>query len=163
MRSKTVLVAILTTLLGVVVPAVAQQACKSTEDPERIKAIKEGPPSATLDFEATQVRLILGGGGGKGVLHYKGKDYAFTGKGASVGGIGVTAVEGTGDVFFLDKLEDFEGTYGAVSAGAALVKGVGASSWQNNKCVTMILRSKSKGAGLFLGIAAISVKLVPAK
>ena len=163
MRTKIVIAAILTTLLGAALPAAAQQSCKSTEDPERVKAMKEGPPSATVDFKATQVRLIVGGGGGKGVLHYQGKDYPFTGKGGSVGGVGVAKTEGTGQVFFLDKLEDFEGTYGALTGGAALVKGGGASSWQNQKCVVMLLTSKGKGAGLFLGIAAISVKLTPPK
>lgn len=159
MRTKIVIAAILTTLLGAALPVAAQQTCKSTEDPERVKAIKEGPPSATLNFESTQVRLILGGGGGKGVLHYKGKDYPFKGKGASVGGIGASKAEGTGKVYFLDNLEDFAGTYGAITGGVALGKGVGASSWQNQKCVVLLLTSKSKGAGLFLGMAAIDVQL----
>lgn len=162
MRTKIVIAALLAALLGVVLPAAAQQSCKSTEDPARVKVIKEGPPSATLDFEATQVRLILGGGGGKGVLHYGGKDYPFKGKGVSAGGIGYAEVAGTGNVFFLDKLEDFAGTYGAITGGAALVKGVGASSWQNQKCVVLILSSKSKGAGLFMGLAAINIELTPA-
>ena len=96
------------------------------------------------------------------MLHYKGKDYPFKGKGASVGGVGYTEVAGTGNVFFLDKLEDFAGTYGAITGGAAFVKGVGASSWQNQKCVVLLLSSKSKGAGLFLGLAAINIELTPA-
>jgi len=169
MRSNMALAAVLAVLLGAFLPAVAQEApagtqqCKSTDDPERIKVIKKGPPSATLNFEATQLRLLLGGGGGKGVLHYQSKDYPFTGKGASAGGIGYAEVEGTGEVFFLNKLEDFAGTYGAATAGAALVEGVSTASYQNQKCVVMILSSKSKGAGLFMGVAAISIELATAK
>jgi len=130
-------------------------------DLERAKVIQNGPPSATLDFEAKQFRLLLGGGGGKGVLHFKGKDYPFTATGVSAGGVGYTEAKGTGKVYFLNNLEDFAGTYGAMTAGAALVKGVGASSWQNQKNVVLIMRSESKGAALNMGLAAVKVELTP--
>jgi hypothetical protein len=133
------------------------------DDAERTKVIQNGPPSATLDVEGKQLRLLVGGGTGKGVLHFKGKDYPFTAKGGSVGGVGYVEVEATGNVYFLDKLEDFPGTYGAITAGAALVKGAGASSWQNQKRVVIILKSKSKGAALTLGVAAINISLTPKK
>jgi hypothetical protein len=157
MRTKIAIAGFVATLL-VAFPTFAVHAA-DMDDAERTKQIQSGPPSATLDLEAKQFRLLLGGGAGKGVLHFKGKDYPFSAKGVSVGGVGYTEVSATGKVYFLDKLEDFAGTYGAMSAGAAVVKGVGASSWQNQKRVVLILKSESKGLALNMGLGAINVQL----
>ena len=81
--------------------------------------IAKATPSGSISFEAEQFRLILGGGSGKGVLTYQGKTYPFTFKAGTVGGIGYTKNEGTGQVYFLNKLEDFPGTFTAVGIGAS--------------------------------------------
>jgi hypothetical protein len=159
MRTQIAIAGLVSMLLAAL-PMFAVHA-EDMDDAERTKQIHNGPPSATLDFEGQQFRLLLGGGSGKGVLHFKGKDYPFTAKGASVGGVGYVEAKGTGNVYFLEKLEDFPGTYGAITAGAALVKGAGASSWQNQKRVVLILKSESKGAALTMGMAAINVSLTP--
>ena len=86
-----------------------------------------GPPDATASFEAKQLRLIFGGAEGKGVLHYKGKDYPFTMTGVTVGGVGYTEVEGTAEVRFLKKIEDFPGTY----------NGIGAGGWIQCRCIEL--------------------------
>ena len=160
MRTKIAIAGFVATLLAAF-PMFAVHAADADDSAERTKRIQNGPPDATLDVEGKQLRLLVGGATGKGVLHFKGKDYPFTAKGASIGGVGYVEVEATGNVYFLDKLEDFPGTYGAISAGAALVKGQGASSWQNQQRVVIIMKSKSKGAALTLGLAAINVTLTP--
>jgi hypothetical protein len=114
---------------------------------------------ATIDFEAKQLRLIVGGSKGKGVLHFQGKDYPFTAKGASVGGAGYTDVEGTGTVHFLTKVQDFAGTYTGLGIGAALVKGKGASTFQNSKGVVISTKGKADGVALNLGAGAIKITL----
>ena len=58
-----------------------------------------------------QMRLIMSGTAGKGMLHFNGKDYRFTFKSAS-GGLGAKAVKkmsATGNVYFLNGIEDFPG------------------------------------------------------
>lgn len=114
---------------------------------------------ATIDFEATQVRLILGGASGTGVLHFKGKDHPFTMKAVSVGGAGVTAVDGTGTVENLTKVEDFAGKYAGVGIGAAAVKGQGASKFQNEKGVVVTTVAKSTGAALNLGASGVIIEM----
>jgi hypothetical protein len=161
MRTKIAIAGFVATLVAAF-PTFAVHAA-DMDDSERTKQIQSGPPSATLNLEAKQFRLLLGGGAGKGVLHFKGKDYPFTAKGASVGGAGYTEVSATGKVYFLEKLEDFAGTYGAMSAGAAVVKGAGASSWQNQKRVVLIVKSKTKGLALNMGLGAINISLTPEK
>ena len=118
----------------VALPALAQRKPITAEDVAKAK------PTATLEFDAEQVRLIIGGSSGKGVLTFQGKQYPFTVKGGSVGGIGVTKSHGTGDVYFLTKIEDFPGTYTAATIGAVAVKGVGGSSYENNKGVYIAVK-----------------------
>jgi hypothetical protein len=151
-------------LLASFVFASSGYAADASKDKEkemaRQKEIQTGTPSATLDFESKQFRLILGGQKGKGVLHYKGKDYPFTLKGASVGGLGYSEVDAKGRVHFLNKLEDFAGTYGAATIGAtAGSAGKGGSSWQNQKEVVLVLTSKQEGLALNLGFSAIEITL----
>lgn len=118
------------------------------------------PADATIEFEATQFRLILGGGAGEGTLRFQGKDYPFTLKAGSVGGIGYTDVKGTGEVRFLKNVEDFAGTYTGVGAGAALgERGRTAATYQNQKGVVVSVNSHTEGAALNLGASGIIVTL----
>ena len=52
------------------------------------------------------------------MLTYKGKTYPFKVEGLSVGEVGITKAEATGNVFTLKKIEDFSGIYRAAGAGA---------------------------------------------
>jgi len=131
----------------------AEQPTYTAED------IAKAKPSGTIEVEAEQIRLILGGSQGKGVLHYQGKTYPFTLKGLTAGGVGINKVNATGDVYFLKSPEDFAGTYSAITAGATVGKGVGGSQYQNGKGVFVSVKSKSSGAGLFLGIGGIEVTM----
>ena len=117
------------------------------------------PPDATFEFEGSQFRLIVGGGSGKGVLKYKGKDYPFTAKGASVGGVGGTAIHAVGTVHFLKNVADFEGTYTGIGAGATAGKGAGASQFENGKGVILTVKSRTEGAALSLGVNAVNITL----
>jgi len=116
--------------------------------------LDKAKPAATVDIDIKQLRLIFGGEEGSGVLHFKGKDYPFTIKGVSLGGVGFSEVEGHGVVHYLNKVEDFPGTYTAIGIGAALVHGAGKSSYQNGKGVVFSLKSKQSGLALNLGIQA---------
>jgi len=118
------------------------------------------PPSATFEFQGSQLRLIVGGGSGKGVLKFQGKDYPFTAKGLSAGGIGFNEVHAVGTAHYLQKIEDFAGRYTGVTMGATAVKGKGASSFENGKGVILTVKSKSEGLALSLGISGFDLELV---
>lgn len=120
--------------------------------------IAKSKPTGTIEVSAEQLRLILGGASGKGVLNYQGKQYPFTLKAATVGGVGYTKITATGDVYFLNKLEDFAGTYSAATIGAALGGGVGGSQYENNKGVFISVKSKTEGVALNLGLGGVQVE-----
>ena len=159
MRSMTLIAGLLFALVGTSLPQLTIAADSAPAKPVTEKDIA-APPDATIDFEAEQFRLILGGSSGKGILHFKGKDYPFTMKGASAGGLGVSKVEGTGVVHKLTKIEDFPGHYVGLGIGAAITSaGKGSSSFQNNQGVVVSVKSKAEGLALNMGVNAVDVTL----
>ena len=121
--------------------------------------IAQAKPSGTIEVEAAQIRLIVGGASGRGILHFKGKSYPFTMKGGTVGGVGVTKVSAAGDVYFLESVKDFPGTYSAATIGAAVGPGAGGSQYENDKGVFISVRSKTAGVALNLGLGVVSISM----
>ena len=121
--------------------------------------IAKSKPTATIEVESEQLRLLLGGARGKGVLHYQGKTYPFSLKAVTAGGVAIQKSQAVGDVYFLKSISDFPGVYTAATIGAAVGKGVGGSQYQNQKGVFISVKSKSEGVGLSLGLGAVEVTL----
>ena len=119
-------------------------------------------PSATLELASEQMRLIMGGTKGKGVLHYQGVDYPFTFKTASagVGAKMVTSVSATGQVHGLKRIEDFAGEYTSTSTSALAGSSEHAATYKSDKGVTIDLKGTVKGAGLSLGMGVATIELV---
>lgn len=131
--------------------------------PKEITAqdLAKTPPSATFEFDGKQLRLLVGGQSGRGVLKYQGRDYPFTGKGLSVGGIGYTESHATGTVHYLKRVEDFAGIYSAVSAGAAAGSaGKGAATFQNKNGVVLSVKAQQTGLALNLGVGGFEIAFV---
>ncbi|MBC7779396.1 MAG: DUF1134 domain-containing protein [Proteobacteria bacterium] len=155
MQKQIIAAALSLTLAAAFTPAIAaEDKSKSQRTAEDINNAK---PSGTIEVEAEQIRLILGGARGRGVLNFQGKTYPFTLRGASAGGVGINKVSATGNVYFLTKAEDFTGTYSAVTAGVTAVKGRGASTFENGKGVVISVRSKTEGVALTLGVGVVEV------
>lgn len=158
MRNKAIITTILSTLIGATfalpIPALAETSVSSA--PAEQKELIE---SGTVEVKAQQVRLIVGGAKGTGVLHFNGKDYKFKMSGASVGGVGVTKVDAVGTVYNLKDIKDFPGIYAGMGVGATAVEGAGASSWEN-KGVVIKMKSKTEGLALNFGINSVNIELV---
>lgn len=123
---------------------------------------KNGPPSATLEVASEEMRLIMGGTAGKGVLHFKGTDYPFSYKSASagVGAKMVKEMSATGQVYFLSRIEDFEGQYTAVNSAAMAGASELAVSYKNDKGVLVELKGTVEGVGLSMGAGVATIKLI---
>ena len=162
MRNKTIIVAILSSVIGAALPLAAYAADETVLDNKVTNP--DNPPlveSGTVEVKAESMRLILGGAKGTGVLHYMGKDYKFKMSGASVGGVGVTKVDSVGTVYNLKSIDEFPGTYSGGSVGVVAGKGVGGSSWENPKHVVLKMHAKSaEGLALNMGLNAVTVELV---
>ena len=68
-------------------------------------------PDATLEMQQAQAALLAVGGGGKGTITYHGRTYPFSMVGIGVGGIGVSSFEASGEVYNLEELALFSGSY----------------------------------------------------
>lgn len=129
-------------------------------DDQEFRDFSKMTPSATMDFDVTSVKLIAGASWGTGNLHYEGKVYPLKVKAGSAGGIGYRSVKGTGKVYDLKKLEDFEGIYGGGTMGATVGNmGGGESTIENGKgVVIMATATDSTGAQLALSVGGLQIE-----
>jgi hypothetical protein len=104
--------------------------------------------------------LIVGAGGGRGVLTYRGRDYPFRVSGLSFGvTIGASAMRLTGRVSGLREVKDFAGTYDAAGGGGAYVGGVGGVQLTNKKGVIITLQGIEVGMEFAANRSAIRISL----
>ncbi len=124
-----------------------------------VSAAAEKKPDATVKLSEGSVAVGIGWSWGHGTLSYKGKTYKFKVEGLSVGEVGVTKAQATGNVYDLKNLDDFDGIYGVASAGIAVQEGKGATAVINPKKVQIVLTSVSKGVSLKIAAEGLKVKI----
>ncbi|HMK88879.1 MAG TPA: hypothetical protein VK446_04490 [Methylocystis sp.] len=118
----------------------------------------KGPPSGTVTIRQVQVAFIGSGAVGGGTLRYQGRNYPITVGGLGVGGVGASALKATGEVWGLQKREDFAGAYVQLRRGWALGdQGRGALWLQNRSGVTMRLKTERRGLQLSLGADGVVI------
>jgi hypothetical protein len=124
-----------------------------------ITAEDEKKPSGTVSISETQFGLILGGSTGEGTLTFKGEQYTFKIGGLSVGTVGVSKVSAAGEVYDLDDISQFPGTYTNLAANIALGGGVGGARLKNENGVIMRLESRTQGVQLKIGVDGLTVTM----
>ena len=122
--------------------------------------VRDQTPDATLSMSLVQAGFVGSGGGGNGVLRFRGQDFPFGILGLGIGGIGASTVEAEGDVFNLPDRARFPGTYARVRLGAAVgTASVGEMWLQNEAGVIMRLRAQRTGLMLALGADAVRITM----
>ena len=116
-------------------------------------------PSGTVVIDETQVMVIIGGSSGGGTLTFDGNSYDFKTGGLKLGIVSIQKVHVTGNVYDLDDVKDFPGTYLQLEADATLVEGVGGLWMKNSKGVTMNLKSSNEGVALNLGATGLKITM----
>jgi len=116
-------------------------------------------PDATLRLSGGSVAAGIGYSWGGGTLSFDGKTYDVEVSGLSVGDVGASKIEASGDVFNMKRLEDFDGNYTAVAAGATIAGGATATAMRNQNGVTVNLVSTTKGLKWSLAAAGVSMKI----
>jgi hypothetical protein len=119
----------------------------------------EAKPSGTVTMQTKAVAIGIGVSWGSGVLTYQGQEYAFKINGLSVIDVGVSTVSAVGDVYSLNKIEDFAGTFTAGDAGIAIGGGVGAVAMKNQNGVVIKLTSTQKGLKLKLAAEGLKIQM----
>lgn len=123
------------------------------------QALQEPYPIGTVKIEIKEISAGVGVSWGTGVLSFQGKEYPFKIKGLNVAAVGITKVEATGDVYNLKQASDLAGKYGAVAAGAALIKGPKGTLMRNTNGVVIDLKSVQKGIQFSLGVEGLNITM----
>ena len=115
--------------------------------------------AGTLDIDQTRVAFMISGNAGGGVLHYRGKDYPFSIGGLGVGGIGVSKLKASGQVYNMTDRANFAGVYSQLRSGITVAdQGAGNKLWlKNGDGVVLKLEGKSQGLALSLGADAVNI------
>src|SRR5215468_7634450 len=124
-----------------------------------VAAEKAATPSGKVTIQSTAVAAGVGVTWGDGKLSFKGKDYPFSIDGLTLVDWGISRVNATGDVYNLDDVAKFGGTYVAAEAGLTLAGGMGGMVLRNQNGVVLHVRSTSQGARLQLGTSGLTIKL----
>ncbi len=107
-----------------------------------------------------QAAFIGSGSGGSGVLSFRGRSYPFNIGGAGIGGIGGSSIQAEGEVYGLDDIARFPGTYAQGRVGFAFGTTSAGQLWlQNNNGVIMHLHASRTGLILSLGADAVLITM----
>ena len=117
-------------------------------------------PSARIVIDETQVMALIGGTLGGGTLLLEDDSYSFKTAGLSLGAsIGIKNIHITGNVYHLNKVKDFPGTYLVTEAGATVGKGTSDLRLKNKHGVTMHLKSSTKGLALSIAAEGLTITM----
>jgi hypothetical protein len=119
----------------------------------------EPSPSGTVKIASKAVAIGVGVTWGDGTLSYQGKNYTFSVDGISVVDLGASDVTSVGEVFYLNKLEDFSGNYTAGEAGIAIGGGPSDTIMKNPNGVVIRLHGTQKGGRLTLAGQGVTLQL----
>jgi hypothetical protein len=108
----------------------------------------------------TKGGFVIGAGGGRGVLTFRGRDYRFTAQGLSVGlTVGASVNNLIGRASHLHRISDFEGTYTVVGVGGALLGGVGGVQLRNARGVMLSLQGAKAGVEFAANVSKVVITL----
>jgi hypothetical protein len=108
----------------------------------------------------TKAGFIVGVGGGRGVLTFRGRHYPFTVSGMSVGfTIGGSTTQFVGHALNMHAPGDLAGSYAAIGAGGALAAGAGGVQLQNEKGVVLQLAGGKVGLEVSASVGGITIAM----
>ena len=108
----------------------------------------------------TKGGFIIGVGGGRGVLTFRGHHYPFTASGMSFGAtIGASTMDLVGRARNLHSPTDLVGTYSAIGAGAAVAGGAGGVALQNARGVVLELHGVKVGLELSAAVGGVTITM----
>ena len=133
-----------------------------------VAAMSAATPSlavtGTVRVTVAKAGFIVGGGGGRGVLSFRHRNYPFTVQGLSLGvtaGASVNKLVGRAE--YINELRDFTGTYSVVGAGVALFGGVGGVQLKNDKGVIISLQGPKGGLEVSANVTKVVITLDPSR
>jgi len=116
-------------------------------------------PNATLELTGGTVAAGVGFSWASGTLMFRGKQYPVSVTGVSVGDVGIVRADAKGDVYGLQKVQDFDGTYTAYAAGTTIGGGGSVASMRNQNGVVIKLVATAQGLKLTLSASGVRMRI----
>lgn len=117
-------------------------------------------PSGTVTIDEYELAYIFSGSMGGGQLFFQGNTYNFRIGGLGIGGIGASHLTASGEVYNLQDVAAFPGTYAQASIGfSATNVGEGHLWLQNQNGVQLHLTTSQQGLGLTTGASGIVINM----
>jgi hypothetical protein len=108
----------------------------------------------------TKAGFIVGVGGGRGILTFRGHHYPFTVSGASFGAtIGASTTQLAGRALNMHAPSDIAGSYNAIGAGVAVAGGAGGVQLQNARGVVLQLHGVKVGVELSAAVGGVTITM----
>jgi hypothetical protein len=120
---------------------------------------KEKHGTATIKLSGGSIAAGVGVSWASGTLTYEGKQHPISVTGLSVIDVGITKLSASGTVSNLEKLEDFDGNYTAVGAGATVAGGGSAVTMRNQNGVSVHLVATTQGVKFTFGGGGVSMSI----
>lgn len=116
--------------------------------------------SGTVSLEVVKAAFIVGASGGSGTLRFNKRSYPLSVGGVSVGAsIGASSARLVGRVSNIRRASDVAGTYGAVTAGGAVIRGAKVVRLRNEKGAILELRGREVGLEFNLDVSGLVIGL----
>ena len=117
-------------------------------------------PDGRVSMTMVQAAFLASGSGGSGTLSFRGRSFPFNVGGAGLGGIGGSTIQAVGEVYGLDSVAKFPGTYAQTRVGFAFGTSSAGQLWlQNANGVIMHLQAARTGLILSLGADAVVITM----
>jgi hypothetical protein len=117
-------------------------------------------PSGTVSIDEVELAYIFNGTRGGGALNFQGNTYSFKLGGLGVGGIGVSHITASGEVYNLQNIADFPGAYAEAGMGLSVGdQGKGHLWLQNQNGVQLHLITSQEGLGLTSGADGVVITM----
>jgi hypothetical protein len=152
------MIAAVKTLLAALLLVSATASAGPVLDPP---AADPGPPDAVLTISGGVVALGVGYEWARGTLVYQGRSIPFLVRGVSVLDVGAAKIAGTGEVFHLKALADFEGNYAGSTFGSAVSRGASFALLKNERGVTIRVRSAVSGVRFNFSGNGMRIRFTP--
>jgi hypothetical protein len=107
-------------------------------------------PSGTIRITLNSASAMMGASWGQASLLFQGKAHRFRVRGLKVGSVGIRRIAFRGDVYNLNNVNDFAGTFRNAPPGLTFIVGERGLVLQNDKGVTLNLVAQQRGLNIDL-------------
>ena len=121
--------------------------------------LAEEQPDGMVKIQSGSLAAGIGWSWGSGTIVYQGKENHFKVDGLTVGTVGFVMSDTNGEVYNRKALDQFPGTYTALSAGMTVGGGGSIMRLKNQNGVELLLKTRSQGINFQTAVDGVKIKL----